>query len=327
MKRLDSYWDSLNPVAIALLPLSWLFRLVSWLRYRAYHRGLLTRVRLSVPVIVVGNITVGGTGKTPLVIWLARHLRDLGFRPGIIARGYGGQASQWPQPVTPQSDPAMVGDEPVLLASRTGCPVWVGPDRPRTAQTLLDKADCDILISDDGLQHYALQRDLEIVVIDGARGLGNGFSLPAGPLRERPARLDQVDLVIANGPSELTGHHMTLKPGRLINLANPSLQVSLDYFAAQSVHAMAGIGNPERFFDTLRAGGLQLQVQPFPDHHRFTETDINPNDELPVIVTEKDAVKCAPFARRRHWYLEVSAEPDPGAIHQLDKRIREFKNG
>lgn len=327
MKRLDFYWDSLNPVAIILLPLSWLFRLVSRLRYRAYHAGLLTRVKLPVPVIVVGNITVGGTGKTPLVIWLARHLQDLGFKPGIISRGYGGQASKWPQPVTPQRDPAMVGDEPVLLASRTGCPVWVGPDRPRTAQMLLGEGDCDILISDDGLQHYALQRDLEIVVVDGNRGLGNGFSLPAGPLRERPDRLGQVDLVIANGASELTENHMMLKPGRLINLANPSIQVGLDYFAGQSVHAMAGIGNPERFFDTLRAAGLQLQAQPFPDHHPFTEADINPDDELPVILTEKDAVKCAPFARQRHWYLEVSAEPDPGSVQQLDKRIREFKNG
>lgn len=327
MKRLDYYWDSLNPVAILLLPLSWLFRLVSWLRCQAYRMGLLTTSELPVPVIVVGNITVGGTGKTPLVIWLARHLRDLGFTPGIISRGYGGQADEWPQPVTPQSDPTLVGDEPVLLASRTGCPVWVGPDRPRAARQLLSESDCDILISDDGLQHYRLRRDLEIVVVDGARGLGNGLSLPAGPLRERPARLNRVDMVIANGKSPLTEHRMTLVPGRLINLADPSHQVGLDYFAEQRVHALAGIGNPERFFDTLRSAGLELQTRPFPDHHRFTETEINPEDQLPVIVTEKDAVKCAPFAGRRHWYLEISAEPDPGTIQQLDKRIREFKNG
>lgn len=327
MKRLDYYWDSLNPVAIVLLPLSWLFRLVSWLRYQAYRIGLLGTKKLPVPVIVVGNITVGGTGKTPLVIWLAQHLRDLGFKPGIISRGYGGLATEWPQPVTPQSDPAWVGDEPVLLASRTGCPLWVGPDRPGTAQALLAAADCDILISDDGLQHYALQRDLEIVVIDGARGLGNGLSLPAGPLRERPTRLARVDLVIANGASKLTEYQMTLEAGQLINLASPSLRVGLDYFKDQPVHAMAGIGNPERFFDTLRSAGLLPHVWAFPDHHCFSEAEITPPDALPVIITEKDAVKCAPFAHRRHWYLEVSAQPDLGAIQQLDKRIREFKNG
>lgn len=327
MKRLDHYWDSVNPVSAALLPLSWLFRMVSWLRYRAYRVGLLATKKLPVPVIVVGNITVGGTGKTPLVIWLARHLRDLGHKPGIISRGYGGKATDWPQPVVPESNPALVGDEPVMLASRTGCPLWVGPDRPATAQALLAAADCDILISDDGLQHYALHRDLEILVIDGARGLGNGFSLPAGPLRERPSRLTQVDLVIANGPSDLTSNQMNLNPGQMINLASPSLQVGLDYFKDQSVHAMAGIGNPERFFNTLRAASLQAHVHPFPDHHCFSEAEITPDDALPVIMTEKDAVKCAPFAHRRHWYLEVSAQPDMGFIQQLDKRIREFRDG
>lgn len=327
MKRLDYYWDSLNPVSVTLLPLSWLFRLASWIRRGAYRVGLLATTKLPVPVIVVGNITVGGTGKTPLVIWLAQHLRELGYKPGIISRGYGGRASEWPQPVTPQSDPVQVGDEPVLLASRTGCPLWVGPDRPGAAQALLAAADCDILISDDGLQHYALERDLEIVVIDGARGLGNGLSLPAGPLRERPSRLTRVDLVIANGESPLTDYRMVLEPGHLVNLGSPSLRVELDYFRDQPVHAMAGIGNPERFFGTLRRAGLQLQAQPFPDHHRFSEAEITPRDALPVIITEKDAVKCSPFAHRRHWYLEVSANPDPGAIQQLDKRIREIENG
>jgi len=327
VKRLDHYWNSLNPVSVALLPLSWLFRLVSRLRYHAYRVGLLATTKLPVPVIVVGNITVGGTGKTPLVIWLARHLQGLGYKPGIISRGYGGKATEWPFPVSPDSDPEWVGDEPVLLASRTGCPLWVGPDRPATALALLAAAECDILISDDGLQHYALHRDLEVVVIDGARGLGNGLSLPAGPLRERPSRLARVDLVIANGPSVLTSYQMSLQPGQLINLASPSLRVGLDYFKDQSVHAMAGIGNPERFFNTLRTAGLRAYAQPFPDHHGFSEAEITPDDALPVLMTEKDAVKCAPFAHRRHWYLEVSAQPDLGFIQQLDKRIREFKNG
>lgn len=327
MKRLDHYWYSRNPVSIALLPLSWLFRLISRLRRQAYRHGLLGQDKLPVPVIVVGNISVGGTGKTPLVIWLARHLQALGYKPGIISRGYGGAATEWPQPVEAGSDPAWVGDEPVLLAVRTGCPLWVGPDRPATARALLDQADCDILISDDGLQHYALQRDLEIVVIDGVRGFGNGWSLPAGPLRERPSRLSEVDLVIANGESDLTDYRMVLEPGQLINLAAPSLKKKLDYFKDQPVHAMAGIGHPERFFNTLRAAGLYPQVHPFPDHHCFSEMEITPDDALPVIITEKDAVKCAPFAHRRHWYLEVSAQPDRGFIQQLDQRIREIGNG
>lgn len=337
MKRLDHYWYSYNPVSVALLPLSWLFSLVSRLRRYAYVVGLFPTKKLPVPVIVVGNISVGGTGKTPLVIWLARHLQDLGYKPGIISRGYGGKATEWPLPVVPQSDPTQVGDEPVMLASRTGCPLWVGPDRPAAARALLATADCDILISDDGLQHYALHRDLEIVVLDGVRGLGNGLSLPAGPLREAPSRLAQADLVIANGPSTpvlatfglttLADYRMNLVPGQLINLAAPSLAVGLDYFEDQPVHAMAGIGNPERFFDTLRAAGLRPRTHSFPDHHRFREAEITPDDALPVIITEKDAVKCAPFAHRRHWYLEVSAQPDTGFIQQLDQRISEIGNG
>ncbi len=327
MKRLDYYWYSYNPVSIALLPLSWLFCLVSWLRRRAYSAGILSVEKPSVPVIVVGNISVGGTGKTPLVIWLAQHLLEMGYKPGIISRGYGGKATEWPLPVIAESEPSQVGDEPVMLARRTRCPLWVGPDRPATARALLDASDCDILISDDGLQHYALHRDLEIAVIDGNRGLGNGFCLPAGPLRERRSRLVQVDLSIANGSSSLTCHQMRLEAGQLINLANPSLRVELDHFRNQPVHAMAGIGNPDRFFSTLREAGLQPCERSFPDHHRFTEAEITPDDAFPVIITEKDAVKCVSFAHRRHWYLEVSAVPDRGFIRQLDKQIRELKNG
>ncbi|WP_428604613.1 tetraacyldisaccharide 4'-kinase [Sedimenticola sp.] len=327
MKRLDHYWYSKNLVSGALLPLSWLFCLISQLRRLAYRRGFIGTDKLPVPVIVVGNISVGGTGKTPLVIWLAQHLLNQGYQPGIISRGYGGQATKWPQPVVADSDPSLVGDEPVMLAKRTGCTLWVGPDRPATARALLAASACDLLISDDGLQHYALQRDLEMVVIDGSRELGNGYCLPAGPLRERTSRLAEVDLVISNGPSSLTPLQMKLEPGQLINLADPTLRVGLDHFRQQTVHAMAGIGNPGRFFQTLRDAGLHLHEHPFPDHHRFSATDINPDDALPVIITEKDAVKCAPFSQQRHWYLEVSAVPGTGFIQQLDQRIREFEDG
>ncbi|MDF1529896.1 MAG: tetraacyldisaccharide 4'-kinase [Sedimenticola sp.] len=326
MKRLDHYWYSVNAVSILLLPLSWLFCLISWLRRLAYNFQLKSSRKLPVPVIVVGNITVGGTGKTPLVIWLTDYLREQGFSPGIISRGYGGKATHWPLEVTADSDPVLVGDEPVMLARRCGCSIWVGPDRPVTADALLNNTSCDILISDDGLQHYAMARDIEIAVIDGARGLGNGFCLPAGPLRERRGRLDTVDLVVANGDSELTDHHMTLAVGELINLAD-QLHLPAEHFSGQRVHGMAGIGNPQRFFNTLRGLGMSVEEHFFPDHYRFCAADITPDDTLPVIITEKDAVKCTHFSQQRHWYLEVSAKLPEGFIQQLDKQIRELRNG
>jgi tetraacyldisaccharide 4'-kinase len=327
VKRLDQYWYSINTVAILLVPLSWLFSLISWIRRQAYKYNLLKTRKMPVPVIVVGNITVGGTGKTPLVIWLAEHLRQQGFTPGIISRGYGGNATHWPIQVTGASDPAEVGDEPVMLARRSGCPIWVGPDRPVTASKLLDATTCNIIISDDGLQHYALARDIEIAVIDGQRGLGNGLCLPAGPLREKSNRLSTVDLVIANGASDLTTHQMTLVPGDLINLKEDNTRLSTEQFRGSRVHGMAGIGNPTRFFNTLRQLGLEVEAHAFPDHHAFRATEITPDDTLPVIITEKDAVKCTGFAQQRHWYLEVSAEVDAGFIQQLDKQIRELKDG
>ncbi|MCW8889932.1 MAG: tetraacyldisaccharide 4'-kinase [Sedimenticola sp.] len=326
MKKIDHYWTSVNPVSLLLLPLSWLFLLLSGIRRLAYRFRLKTIKRLPVPVIVVGNISVGGTGKTPLVIWLADYLRNKGYTPGIISRGYGGNATHWPIRVHADSSPQAVGDEPVMLAARSGAPVWVGPDRPVTGQALLDETACDIIISDDGLQHYALDRDIEIAVIDGARGLGNGFCLPAGPLRERASRLSRVDLVVSNGSSGFTDHCMSLVTGDLVNLSTRE-RVSPTRFSGQSVHAIAGIGHPERFFKTLMGLGMQVDGVPFSDHHPFTAAEISPNDKRPVIMTEKDAVKCTLFSQPRHWYLEVSAELSKGFIQQLDKLIRELKDG
>jgi len=331
VKRLDHYWYSVNPVSILLLPLSWLFCFISWLRRLAYQFNFKPTQHLPVPVIIVGNITVGGTGKTPLVIWLAAYLQEKGYSPGIISRGYGGSASEWPIPVTADSNPQEVGDEPVMLAQRSGCPVWVGPDRPATGHALLKNSPCDILISDDGLQHYALGRNIEIAVIDGMRGLGNGFCLPAGPLRERASRLSQVDLVVfngvvTNGISRFAGHCMTLTTGELVNLYDQR-RVSTTQFQGQSVHGMAGIGNPERFFNTLTQLGMKVETHAYPDHHKFSAAEISPNDDWPVIITEKDAVKCVTFSQQRHWYLEVSAELDRGFIQQLDKLIRELNDG
>jgi tetraacyldisaccharide 4'-kinase len=307
VRGLEHYWYSKNAVALALLPLSWVFCTQATLRHWLHLRGNPSRPRLPVPVIVVGNISVGGTGKTPLVIWLAELLKASGFKTGIISRGYGGKAAQWPQRVTGESDPYLVGDEPVLIAKRCHCPTVVAPRRTEAARALLAQYDCDVLISDDGLQHYGLIRDIEIVVVDGDRGLGNGWCLPAGPLRERPVRLRDVDFVVTQGASDSADYTMMLRGKCLVNLCDRGITRSLNKFLRKPVHAVAGIGNPARFFDRLTAGGLQIQAHAFPDHHRFTKADIDFGDRRPVLMTEKDAVKCRGFARPHHWYLPVSA--------------------
>ena len=307
MKRLDHYWYSLNPIALLLAPLAWLFCLLVRLRMLAYRRGWAHSRRFAVPLIVVGNIAVGGSGKTPLVIWLAQYLREHGYRPGIVSRGYGGTAKSWPLTVTADSDPDAVGDEPVLIARRSACPMAVGPDRVAAVELLLRDNDCDVVISDDGMQHYRLARDIEIAVIDGVRRHGNGLCLPAGPLREPRDRLRRVALTVANGPAAAGEFSMTLLPTLVRNLYDGS-QRALDSFRGQRVHAVAGIGHPGRFFATLRAHGIEPVERPFPDHHRYRADDIHFGDPLPVLMTEKDAVKCAAYAERHHWAVVVDAQ-------------------
>ena len=320
MTGLESHWYRKTPLTLLLLPLSWLFCAVAMLRRRAYAAGLLKVERLAVPVIVVGNISVGGTGKTPLVAWLVNWLREQGYRPGIVSRGYGGGARHWPQQVRPDSDPRMVGDEAVLLARRCRCPMAVGPDRPAAAQALLEHADCDIVVSDDGLQHYRLGRDVEIAVVDGVRRFGNGHCLPAGPLREPVSRLRSVDLVIANGTAGPREYAMRLQPAALRKLQDPEVTRPLAQFEGQRVHAVAGIGNPRRFFELLKSHGLEVIEHSFPDHHPYTAGDLRfgdgGGDDLPVLMTEKDAVKCQAFAAPNHWYLPVDA--------QLDERVAQI---
>jgi len=306
LKRLDHYWYSLNPVALLLLPLSWLFCALVVLRRLAYRQGWLQSERLPVPVVVVGNITVGGSGKTPLVIWLAQFLRGQGKRPGIVSRGYGGLAAQWPQPVEADSDPRLVGDEPVLIAQLAACPMAVGPDRVAAARLLLQQHDCDILISDDGLQHYRLVRDVEIAVLDGVRRLGNGFCLPAGPLREAPDRLGSVDLRVGNGRAEEGEHLMELLPGAVMHLRDGTA-CSLEDFRGRRVHAVAGIGNPPRFFQLLRDHGIEVIEHAFPDHYRYTVADVQFGDGLPVLMTAKDGVKCRTYGDDHLWSVAVSA--------------------
>lgn len=320
--RLASLWYSRSPLVLLLLPLSWLFRLLVALRRLGYSAGVLPSHRLPVPVIVVGNITVGGTGKTPLVIWLVDHLRTLGHRPGIISRGYGGQARNWPQQVRPDSDPVMVGDEAVLLARHCRCPMAVGPDRVAAGRALLEHHDLDILVSDDGLQHYALQRDLEIVVIDGVRRFGTGYCLPAGPLREPQSRLDSADLVVANGLGGRREYAMRLKPGEAWRLDDPQQRRELRTFAGTTVHGVAGIGHPERFFTTLSGLGIQVIPHSFPDHHPFQVEDLSfAGDGHPILMTEKDAVKCRSLTGLRAWVVPVQAELDERFTLQLDRLL------
>jgi tetraacyldisaccharide 4'-kinase len=271
----------------------------------------------------VGNITVGGTGKTPLVIWIANYLHQAGYKPGIISRGYGGKARSWPQQVRPDADPVMVGDEAVVISRRTGCPMAVGPDRIADGQALLKYANIDVIISDDGLQHYALERTVEIAVIDGIRRFGNGFCLPAGPLRELRSRLDEVDCRVTNGVAAQGEIAMRYQSDKVINLVSGEERRMSD-FKNQPVNAIAGIGNPDRFFNFIRASGIRSNTRAYPDHHLYTADDIAFPDNEVLFMTEKDAVKCQRFARENWWYMPVDAvlPEDFGVqlIHLLEER-------
>jgi tetraacyldisaccharide 4'-kinase len=271
---------------------------------------------------VVGNITVGGTGKTPCVIWVVNQLKARDFRVGILSRGYRGRSSVWPRLVDPRSDPNEVGDEPVLLALATGCPVAVGPDRVAAGRMLLAERPVDILVSDDGLQHYALHRDLEIAVVDGSRGLGNGACLPAGPLREPAQRLESVDAVIVNGGSwgDTTVFRAALRPRRVYRLTGAD-ERKLDDFRGTLVHAVAGIGNPERFFELLKSAQIRVIPHAFPDHARYSRSDFDFGDSHPILMTEKDAVKCRAFADDRLWTVAVMMEFSGDAGDRLMRRL------
>jgi tetraacyldisaccharide 4'-kinase len=313
-----------------LAPLAGVFRLGVTAR-RALLRSRFQGKPLSAPVIVVGNITVGGTGKTPLIIALAEQLVIAGLRPGIISRGYGGHGNRQPLRVTASSSPTQVGDEPLLIARATGCPVVVDTDRRRAAEFLLAQTDTNLILSDDGLQHYRLHRDVEIVVVDGERGVGNGYCLPAGPLREPIRRLASVDMVVVNGsgfrppqgsmspaPRCFT---MELAPMHFRHLASGALMAPDAWHGPREVHAVAGIGNPARFAATLTALGLAPHLHAFPDHHRFRAADLEFGDGLPLVMTAKDAVKCAKFAGPDTWVLDVSAQLPAEMLTLLLARI------
>ena len=310
-----SWWAARNLKAACLLPLSFLFSTVSALRRLAWRCGIFKAQRIPVPVIVVGNVAAGGSGKTPVVIWLVEALRRKGFTPGIVSRGYGGTAIA-PRAVRSGDSPNDTGDEPLLLVARTAAPMWIGRKRAEVALALLAaNPEVNVIVTDDGLQHYALDRDVEIVVLD-ENVLGNGWPLPAGPLREPLSRVRKAHLAILHG--ELSRHThaaigavptatMSLRPAALYRLQEPTDVVDVDVFQGMRLKAVAGIGRPERFFETLRGTGLSLaDTRAFPDHHQFASQDFSEfrND---IVMTEKDAVKCQSFAKDNWYSLIVGA--------------------
>lgn len=288
-----------------LRPLELLFRLLAAVRRLCYKAGILKIYRATVPVVVVGNITVGGTGKTPVVIALVEALLARGIQPGVVSRGYGADAGDFPRAVHADSSAAECGDEPLLIHRRTGAPCVVGPDRSAAVRELLRHHPVDLVISDDGLQHYALGRELEVALLDGQRGVGNGFCLPAGPLREPGSRLDSVDFVLYRNGAEAESA-VSYEPQAWVNLASGE-QRALESFAGLSVDAVAGIGQPAQFFATVRALGAEPQERVFPDHHRFTVADFAGLGPGPILMTEKDAVKCRFLAGEDSWFLRISA--------------------
>jgi len=320
-------WQKRGGGAVMLLPLALLFALSVNLRRLAYRRGWASSVKLPVPVVVVGNISAGGSGKTPLVLYLAQQLLERGWRPGIVSRGYGGSV-MGVEAVYATSDPGRVGDEPLLLARRAGCPVFVGRDRVSAAHALLAAhPDCNVLIADDGLQHLRLVRDVEIVVMD-ERGIGNGWPLPAGPLRECPARIAEAHALVLNGTAQVPADvhpqrlfRMQLAGDRFRNLHDPQRDCSAEALRGRRLHALAGIGHPERFFRQIEQLGLQVQTHAFPDHHAFQPSDLAIAGADALLMTDKDAVKCQAFAPPETWVLPVEAQLEPDLAQWLVEKL------
>ena len=332
-------WYEGAPAYRILLPLSGMYWLLIAARRCLYELGILGSHQTIAPVIVVGNITTGGTGKTPVTIWLAHELQKRGFAPGIVSRGYGGSKSPSSMRVDAASDPTAVGDEPVLLAMRTGCPVVVDANRVRAAEMLVEDG-ADLIIADDGLQHYRLARIYEICVIDGSRGLGNRLLLPAGPLRETLSRLGEVDQVLINGHLRESGDSLSVVEQNAIEFElvasevsrlNGSLIRPIDRFAGTTVHAVAAIGNPARFFDLLRAHEIQVIEHALPDHAKISRQDLEFGDEFEILMTEKDAVKLGPARSDKLWKVPVELKIDPLLAHpwlaQIESRLRDAKDG
>ncbi|SET31332.1 tetraacyldisaccharide 4'-kinase [Pseudomonas graminis] len=321
--RLLDAWYKGHPALALLRPLECLYRRVVNRKRARFLAGQGNSYQAPVPVVVVGNITIGGTGKTPLILWMIDHCRARGLRVGVVSRGYGAKPPSLPWRVLPQQPPEHAGDEPLLIVNRTGVPLMIDPDRSQAVRTLLAEESLDLILSDDGLQHYRLNRDLELVLIDAVRGLGNRRCLPAGPLREPVERLHSVDALLYNGAAadREDGFAFQLKPSALVNLVTGERR-PVDHFPpGQQVHAVAGIGNPQRFFNTLE--GLHWRPVPhaFADHAVFSAQALSFTPALPVVMTEKDAVKCASFAAPDWWYLAVEAVPSPAFVSWFDSQL------
>ncbi len=328
MHPLEKHWQRITPVSLALLPLSAVFAILSWLRRLGYAAGLLRKVRVPVPVVVVGNLSVGGTGKTPVVIWLAKALRARGLNPGVVSRGYRG--SEQLRAIDTQSPPDVAGDEPVLIATLAQCPVWVGRDRAAAAlQLIAANPQVNVVISDDGLQHFRLRRDCELVVISASRQFGNRLLLPAGPLREPVSRLRSADAAIINTEAGISANlsglpietfEMRLEGDEFCNLADASRRAAPSDFEGMRLHAVAGIGEPERFFAHLRALGLSFEAHAYPDHHAYRMQDLEFENADAVLMTEKDAIKCVDFARETWWALPVQARIDDALVDLVTRK-------
>ena len=328
-ERLLQAWYTGHPLLVLLRPLEWLYRWVVSRRRRAFVAGRGDIYRAPVPVIVVGNITLGGTGKTPMILWLIEHCRARGLRVGVVSRGYGAEPPSFPWRVEAEHSAAVSGDEPLLIVQRTAVPLMIGPDRGRAVRALLASEPLDLILSDDGLQHYRLARDLELVLLDAARGLGNRRCLPAGPLREPLERLESVDALLCNGAAADTpdSFAMQLRPCALINLVSRQ-PVGLEHFPpGQALHALAGIGNPRRFFNTLEGLNWRPVAHAFADHARYSAEALQFTPALPVVMTEKDAVKCRPFAQPDWWYLSVDAQLSPAFEIWLDAQLQRLLPG
>lgn len=327
--RLLAAWYNGHPALCVLRPLSALYRRVVQDKRAAFLSGRKPAYRAPVPVIVVGNITVGGTGKTPLILWLIEHCRRLGLKVGVVSRGYGAQPPSYPWRVRAEQPASQAGDEPLLIVQRSGVALMIDPDRSAAVRALLAQEDLDLILCDDGLQHYRLARDLELVLIDAARGLGNGRCLPEGPLREPAERLQSVDACLFNGAAQdsQAGFAFRLNPTELVNLHDGE-RASLSHFPpGQAMHAVAGIGNPQRFFTTLKGLNWQPVEHPFADHAPLSAELLRFAPPLPLVMTEKDAVKCRHFAAPDWWYLAVQAQPSPAFIAWLDGELQRLLPG
>ncbi|MBV2131324.1 tetraacyldisaccharide 4'-kinase [Pseudomonas sp. MAP12] len=322
-ERLAAAWYAGHPALLLLRPLETLYRRVVARKRADYLAGRKPAYRAPVPVIVVGNITVGGTGKTPMILWLIEHCRARGLRVGVVSRGYGATPPRLPWRVRAGQAASEAGDEPLMIVERSGVPLMIDPDRARAVQALLAEEPLDLILSDDGLQHYRLARDLELVLIDAARGLGNRRCLPAGPLREPLERLAAVDACLLNGGAadSAQGFAFNLQPAALVNLASGERRPLDSLPPGQAVHAVAGIGNPQRFFATLEALHWRPVPHAFADHAAYGPEDLRFTPALPLLMTEKDAVKCRAFAAADWWYLAVDGLPSPAFVAWFDAQL------